>query len=269
MNQRLPLSVALVTLNEESNLPRCLASVRAFAAEIVIVDSGSTDRTADLAREQGARFDSVPWRGFVAQKNEVWSRCTQPWVLNLDADEVVSPELAVALAHAFAGGEPAVNGFYLNRRTFYLGDWIWHAWYPEWILRLARREGARWGGLDPHARLETSGPTQRLPGDLLHYSFRDLEDHLQRSIRYARTMAQSYAAQGRRFHWHHLLLSPWFAFFKHVLLKQGFRDGWRGWLISGVKAVDVFAKYAFLLEHERAKSGGRTHEPKAGAPRPA
>jgi hypothetical protein len=165
---------------------------------------------------------------------------------------VVSPELAASLIKAFAAGQPAVSGFWLNRRTFYLGQWIWHAWYPEWILRLVRREEARWGGLDPHAKLEVNGPTGRLEGDLLHYSFRDLEDHLQRTISYARTMAQSYAANGRRFHWYQLAFSPWAAFFKHLLLKQGWRDGWRGWLISGVRAVDVFAKYAFLLEARHA-----------------
>jgi hypothetical protein len=141
----------------------------------------------------------------------------------------------------------------VNRRTFYLGAWIWHAWYPEWRLRLVRREAAEWRGMDPHDRLEVAQPTARLDGDLLHYPFRDLRDHLRSTIDHARTMADSYANAGRRFHWYHLLFSPWMAFFKRLVLKQGWRDGWRGWLIALVKMVNVFAKYAFLLEAERTK----------------
>jgi len=251
----LPLSVAIVTLNEEENLPRLLESVRGLAGEIVIIDSGSTDRTEAIAREAGALFASAPWEGFVIQKNRALDRATQPWVLFLDADEALSAELAASIRQLFQGGRsPDCDGYWLNRRTWYLGDWIWHAWYPEWRLRLIRREAARWGGMDPHAKLELSGPTQRLEGDLLHYSFRDLLDHLQRTIRYSRTMANSYIKSGKRFRWRYLLLSPWVAFFKHFVLKQGWRDGWRGWLVSIIRAIDVFAKYAFLLEHEKTKS---------------
>ena len=248
----LPISVAIVTLNEEANLPRCLESVRAIAAEIVIIDSGSTDRTQEIAQEFNARFETVAWSGFIAQKNRALDACTQPWVLFLDADEALSPELAASLKALFENGEPQADGYGLNRRTWYLGAWIWHAWYPEWRLRLLRRGTGRWGGMDPHASLEFSGGAARLEGDLLHYSFRDLQDHLQRTIRYARTMADSYAARGRKFRWYYLVLSPWIAVAKHLILKQGWRDGWRGWIISIVRGIDCFAKYAFLLERKLA-----------------
>lgn len=266
MDRTLPLSIALVTLNEEANLPRCLAAARPLAQEVVIVDSGSTDRTEAIAREYGASLSFAPWTGFLAQKNRALERCTRPWVLCLDADEVVSPELAAALRDAFAQGEPAVAGFAVNRRTWYLGDWVCHAWYPDWILRVARREAARWTGLDPHPRLEVQGTTRRLHGDLLHYSFRDLEDHLLRSVRYARMAARAYAVGGRRCGWRQLALSPIAAFVKHLVLKQGWRDGWRGWLISAIRGFDTFAKYAFLLELRRANPAGHTAqpEPKAG-----
>ena len=248
----LPLSVAVVTRNEEENLPRLLASIEGLAAEIVVVDSGSTDGTEAIARAAGARWETAEWHGFIAQKNRVLELCTQPWVLFLDADEALSPELAASLRALFAkSGGPTGDGFYLNRRTWYLGAWIWHAWYPEWRLRLLRRGAGRWDGMDPHASLEVDGPTARLDGDLLHYSFRDLNDHLHRTINYSRTMAGSYAARGKRFRWRYLLLSPWVAIFKHLVLKQGWRDGWRGWLISVIRGIDVFAKYAFLLEKER------------------
>ena len=252
MGEPLPLSVSIITLNEEANLRRCLESVRALGAEIVVIDSGSTDKTGEVAREFGALFEFAPWAGHVAQKSRALQRCSRPWALCLDADEALTPELGESIRTVFAAREPSVSGYWLNRRTFYLGQWIWHAWYPEWRLRLVRRDRAAWAGLDPHDKLEVAnGPTARLPGDLLHYSFRDLDDHLRRVNQYARIMARSYAATGRRFHWHQLLFSPGVAFAKHLLWKQGWRDGWRGWLISGVCALGVFAKYAYLLEAER------------------
>ena len=258
----LPLSIAIVTLNEAENLPRLLESARGVAAEIVVVDSGSTDATEAIAREAGAKFLRAPWEGFIVQKNRVLDACTQPWVLFLDADEALSPELACALQALFAEGrEPAAEGYWINRRTWYLGAWIWHAWYPEWRLRLIRRGSARWGGMDPHAALDFKGPAARLQGDLLHYSFRDLEDHIRRTVGYARTMARSYASRGRRFRWRCLVFSPFWAFFKHLALKGGWRDGWRGWVISGVRMFDCFAKYAFLLEHEQA-AAAREREPR-------
>ena len=247
----LPLSVAIVTLNEEANLPRLLDSLQGIAAEIVIVDSGSTDRTPEIARAHNARFETSPWSGFIAQKNRALDYCSEPWVLFLDADEALSPELAASLKDLFAGGRtPEADGYWINRRTWYLGAWIWHAWYPEWRLRLIKRGAARWGGMDPHASLDFRGGAARVEGDLLHYSFRDLQDHLHRTIQYARTMADSYMARGRRFRWQYLLLSPWMAIVKPLVLKQGWRDGWRGWLISIVRGIDCFAKYAFLLEHK-------------------
>lgn len=252
----LPLSVAIVTLNEEASLPRLLASIRSLASEIIIIDSGSKDRTAEIAREHQAIFETAPWSGFTAQKNRAMERCSHPWVLSLDADEEISPELATSIREFLKDGGPAgVVGAWLNRRTWYLGAWIWHAWYPEWRLRLVRRGRGKWGGIEPHSSIECEGSTVRLQGDLLHYSFRDLQDHLQRTIRYARTAAESYAARGREFRWYYLLLSPWVAFFKHLVLKQGWRDGWRGWLISAIRMLDCFAKYAFLLERKLSPRG--------------
>lgn len=230
-------------------MPRCLESVRGLAAEIVVVDSGSTDRTREVAQGFGARIEPHPWSGFVAQKTHLFSLCSQPWVLNLDADEVVSPELGESLRKLFLGGGPAPDGFEINRRTFYLGDWVRHAWQPDWVLRLVRRERARWTGHDPHAHLEVAGATQPLIGDLLHYSYRDLADHLARTIRYARVGAERYAREGRPLRWHHLALSPWAAFFKKMIFKSAWRDGWRGWIISVVTMFGVFAKHAFRLEH--------------------
>src|SRR5207249_2195649 len=127
---RLPISVSIITLNEEENLPRCLESVHELAAEIIVVDSGSTDRTREVAERFGAVFQVHPWGGHVAQKNLALERCTQRWVLCLDADEALSPELQMAVRRLFENGEPAESGFWVNRFNFYLGRWIRHAWYP-------------------------------------------------------------------------------------------------------------------------------------------
>lgn len=253
MEAPLPLSVAIITLNEEENLPRCLAAVRDLAAEIVIVDCGSTDGTAAIAAKFQARFIFNEWPGYVAQKNLALQRCTQPWVLCVDADEEVSPELGASIRQALTTGSSTTAGYYINRRTFYLGDWIWHAWYPEWRLRLVRRDRAEWRGYDPHDKLTVTGPTGRLAGDLLHYSYRDLNDHFQRTIKYARITAESYVREGRRLRWHHLLLSPIGAVLRSLIIKQAWRDGWRGWLIAGATGFKVFAKYAFLLEGKLTK----------------
>ena len=248
VNNRLTLSVAVITLNEEENLPRCLESVRELVSEIVILDSGSTDKTREIAATFGAVFETHPWQGYVAHKNTALKRCSHSWVLCLDADEAVSPELASAIRNIFAAGEPKERGFFINRLNFYCGQWIRHAWRPEWRLRLARRDSAQWVGLDVHEKLEADGPTRRVPGDLLHYPFASLFDHFQNTLKYARLAADSYARDGRPCRWYHPIFSPWFAFFKILVLKSGWRDGWRGWIIAGAKWMNVFAKYAFLLE---------------------
>ncbi|MBE3135213.1 MAG: glycosyltransferase family 2 protein, partial [Acidobacteria bacterium] len=187
----LPLSAAIITLNEETNLRRCLASLQGLVSEIVILDSGSTDRTAEIARDYGARFEFQAWPGHVAQKNTLLSRASRTWALCVDADEEVSPELAASIRELFARGEPELDGYWVNRFNFYLGDWIRHAWYPEWRLRLVRVSCALWRGADPHDRLEVPGTTTRLGGHLHHYSYADLQDHFQRLIRYARIAAET------------------------------------------------------------------------------
>lgn len=249
--QVLPISVSVITLNEEQNLGRCLESVRGLASEIVVLDSGSVDRTHEIAQRFGASFEIQPWQGYVPQKNAALRHCSHPWVLCLDADEALSPELAGSIRELFATGQPNANGFWMNRRTYYLGDWIRHAWSPEWRLRLVRRDGAEWRGGDVHERLEVRGATKQLPGDLLHYPpFRNFHDHVNKAIKYARIAADSHAATGHRAHWYDLLLSPIAVCFKHIVVKQSWRDGWRGWLILIAKLINVLAKYAFLLEKQ-------------------
>lgn len=251
MNEPLRLSATVITLNEEASLPRCLASLRGLVSEIVVVDSGSTDRTREIALAEGARFESLPWAGHVAQKNAALALASQPWALCIDADEEVSPELAASIRAAFAAGQPDSSGFMVNRLTFYLGHWIRHAWYPEWRVRLVQVGRASWSGADPHDRLEVSGTTSRLAGHLFHYSYADLQDHCRRLVAYARIAADERMRSGPPVRWYHLVCSPWLAFFKSVILKQAWRDGWRGWVIAFATLTKVFLKYAFVFESRR------------------
>jgi glycosyltransferase involved in cell wall biosynthesis len=258
--QPLPISLAVITLNEEQNLARCLESVRGLVSETVVIDSGSTDKTAAVAKQYGAVFEVHNFRGNIAQHAIAMQRCSQPWVLSLDADEALSPDLAGSIRKLFARGDPKQNGFWVNRRTFFLGGWINHAWYPDWLLRLVRKTQAEWCGVEPHGTLEVRGATQRISGDLLHYPwFRDSLDHVSRAIKYAHTAADAYAAAGRRAHWYDLVLSPAAVVFKYLFVKQGWRDGWRGWLILISKLINVLAKYAFLLEKQHTSADSARH----------
>lgn len=253
----LPLSITVITLNEERNLGRCLESVAGLGAEIVVVDSGSTDGTRDIALAHGARFIVNAWPGFIKQNAFAGEQCTQPWVLALDADEALTPELRAAIESRLGSERSAgVDGYLMSRRTFYLGAWIWHVWYPEWRLRLMRKAAARWVGEEPHGRCDVTGPSERLPGDLLHYSFRSFNEHLQKTMAYARTSAEAKHRKGAHFNGWRMLLSPWFRFLRDVFLKSGWRDGWRGVLIAYVGAFSSFAKQAYQFELDEAAGKG-------------
>lgn len=253
----LPLSVAIITKDEGDNLPRLFASLHGLgAAEIVVVDSGSKDRTVTFAKNAGAKVIETDWPGHVAQKNRALRACSEPWVLSLDADEPISEELRTNIKQMFLQGQPPLDGYKISRRTWYLGDWLNYIWYPEWRLRLVRRRCASWTGNNPHDRLEVTGSVGKINGDILHYSYNDIDDHFRRSIDYARIGAQSLAARNKPFRWHKLVFSPPLRMFRLLLLRQGWRDGWRGWIIAWSSMFSCFLKYAFLYEIERKKITG-------------
>jgi glycosyltransferase involved in cell wall biosynthesis len=247
------LSVAIISYNEEANIARCIESVKPFASEIVVVDSFSTDRTVEIAESLGAKVFSEKWQGFVDQKNFALDKCGCEWILSLDCDEEVSAELAASLLETLAA--PANDGYRLNRKTFFMGRWIEHAWYPDWNIRLIRRGAGRWQGLDLHETLVVPGTTASLNGDLHHYSFKDLRDLFERTVRYAATGAGSYNRGGREAGIGKLLLNPMHGFFKHYILKKGFLDGFPGFVASVSNAIYVFMKYAFLWEQQRRDNG--------------
>jgi glycosyltransferase involved in cell wall biosynthesis len=252
MAAKLPLSVAIVTFNEEKKLAACLESVAPFAAEIVVVDSYSTDGSVTCAERYGARVTQRAWPGFLAQKNFAFELCTQEWVLGIDHDECVSPELQASIRRAIEANDPTIAGFEINRKNFYLGRWIEHSWYPDWIIRMARRGKGKWAGSEMHARLDVEGEVRRLEGDLHHYPYANLQAHLERTIQYAKMNATYMAEAGVQARWHHVLLRPIGAFLKKMILKGAWLDGIPGVIIAFSSLIGVFAKYAYLWEMQRS-----------------
>lgn len=258
MAARTGISAFLVVMNEEEKLEKCLASL-AWCDEIIVVDSGSTDSTLDIARRHGCRVEEREWQGFVRQKTLGLSLCRQPWVLNLDADEEVSPELKAQIVEVLerdSAGGVRQDGFELLRVVFYLGRW-WRrgGWYPEWRLRLARRDKVTWHGEEPHEHAEVPGRCGRLTGELRHYTYRDVSDHVRRINTYSSAAARAMFARGRRASWPDLLLRPKARFFKFYIVRRGYREGRAGFLVAALEAWGVFLKYLKLRELERG--GGR------------
>jgi len=246
-----PVSGVVICLNEADRIGRCLESL-SFCDEIVVVDSGSADGTRELARKYTERVIEQPFLGYVKQKNFALEHAKNDWVICLDADEALSPELAANVRGALSRNDGTVSGYSLDRVTQYLG--VWHdrgEWYPDWQLRVFRRSRGRWGGLDPHDRVELAGPVERLPGRLLHWNYRNLSDHIQTMDRFSARMARSLADSGVRFRLRDLVFRPLARFLKSYVLRQGFRKGIPGLVVSVAGAYYVFMKYAKLWELER------------------
>ncbi len=242
-------SVCVIACNEEANLPRCLDSAGFADERVVVVDARSADATEAIARARGARVVVRAYESNVGQKNAALDLATGDWIVALDADEALSPELAADLRRAIAAAAEGVDGFEVNRLTWHLGRWIRHGdFYPDWQLRVFRRGRGRWAGTDPHGRVSVRGSVQRLSGDLLHWSYRDLADQVQRIQEFSRVQARALAAGGRRVRLTDLVVRPPARFLRAYLLKGGFRDGVAGFVVAAATAFHVFLKYAKLWE---------------------
>lgn len=243
------LSVVVICYNEEAILDKSLSAVQ-WADEIVVVDSFSTDRTPEIARRYTDKVFQRPWEGYGRQKNLAQGLVTSPWVLSLDADEVVTPELAGEIRRLLAG-RPDRAGYRIPRRTWYLGRLLRHAWTPDRKLRLFRAGRVTWGEEAVHESLSLDGPEGCLSAPLVHHSFASVEAHLRTIQRYTTLAARELGRGGRPFSLLRLLGSPLVLFVKQYVLKRGFLDGVPGLVACVLSAVHEFVKYAKLYELEK------------------
>jgi len=252
----LSLSVGILTFNSERRIKEVLESVKDIADQVVVLDSGSEDRTLDIVKEFGVEVHFRPFDNFVNQKNYLLSLCRGKWVLFLDDDEVVSEELSRSIKEAVSKSSE-FSGYRMNRITNYLGRWIRHAWNPDYQLRLARRERCRWVGDSVHERLEVNGKVGMLRGELLHYSYTSVSQHLKKIDLYSTLYAEGAFKRGKRFSLFKLLTSPAGSFLRRYVLKRGFLDGFEGFVLSVMASYYSFLKYLKLWEIERGESSRR------------
>jgi glycosyltransferase involved in cell wall biosynthesis len=250
------LSVAIVTLNEEQNIGRTLESVR-WADEIILVDSGSTDRTPEIASRYVTKIIVEPWRGYVGQKNYALEHCTQSWVLALDADEEVSPGLGEEI-RSVTKNPSALSGYWIPRKNFFLGRWMRHGgFYPDPKLRLFRRGEGFSTGRDPHDRyeLKNAGKTAQLRNAMLHHTYPTLDLYLEHMNRYSGVWNKVPGAKSRPFRVSEIVARPILTFVYNYFLRLGFLDGREGLLLHMYHAGYVSWKYAKGWEL------GRNHPP--------
>jgi len=246
------ISACVLACNEEEPLARCLESVSWVDEIVVVVDAKSHDGTEKVARERATRVEVRPYAGDVDQKSHCVGLALHDWVLVIDPDEVMRPELAEALQRALERPGNETAGFEVDRLTYHLGRWIRHGdFHPDWKLRVFRRSRARWLGDDPHGRVEVEGRVERVAGVLEHYSYRDLADQVERIQRFSDQSARALYARGRRARLSDLLLRPPARFLRAYLLKRGCLDGMPGLILAVATAFHVFLKYAKLWEIER------------------
>lgn len=242
------ISAVVIALNEAENLPLTLPPLLRVAQEVLVVDTGSTDQTAVIARSLGARVIETHWLGYSATKNWANEQAQHDWILSIDADEVLSPELEASILQWSPQAETV---FSLDRLNYYCGQAIQHSgWYPDWKVRLFDRRSVHWEGNYVHEdlRIPSTHQTAKLPGKLHHYSYQTSEDHWERIERYAHLSAQKLLAKGKTNVGFKRLFSPPARFFRTLILKRSFLDGKAGWTIAVRNAYMVRRKYQILAE---------------------
>ncbi len=250
------LSVVIITFNEEANIGRCIDSVRSIADEIIVLDSFSTDKTVDIARSKNATIHQQAFSGYIEQKNCALQLATYPFVLSLDADEAVNDKLLSAIATEKK--EFSAQAYTMNRCSNYCGRFIRHGlWYPDKKLRLFNKSIASWGGTNPHDKIMMAAPaqTKHLQGDLLHYSYNSIEEHIQQNNRFSTISARSMWEKGKRTNWLRIIINPIWNFILGYFIRLGFLDGYYGFIIAINTAHLTFLKHIKLYQLQR--SSGR------------
>jgi len=241
-----PLTAVIITKDEASNIARCLNSLREVAEEILVIDSGSMDDTVEIARQLGARVVATEWKGYAQTKNFGNNLASNDWILSVDADEVISSELAAEILNLKLTTDEAYR---FNRLNNFFGQWIKHSgWFPDWKIRIFDRRNAYWVGAYVHEKLKFSEKVRikKMEGLLYHYSYQSHEDHWNRIELYSSLSAQELFAKGAKPSWLKQKGGPIFRFFKTFIFQKGFLDGKAGWTISKRAAKTVTLKYEKL-----------------------
>ncbi len=249
------LTVAIITYNEEKNIGRCISSVREIADEILVVDSFSTDRTEAICKEFGIRFIQNPFKGHIEQKNHALELATHQYVLSLDADEALSPELLAEIKKVKNNFE--FDGYRFNRLTNYNGYWVKHCgWYPDTKLRLINKSKALWGGINPHDILQMKGREEVgfLEGDLLHYSYESIAAHVNQTNKFTTIAALAAFKAGKKSSLFKIVTRPILKFLRDYFYKLGFLDGRYGFIICSINALSALLKYSKLRDLELGKT---------------
>ena len=237
------ISATIITYNEERNIARAIESLRS-ADEIVVVDSGSSDRTVEIAQNLGVRVIEHQWLGYAGQKNYAAEQASHDWILAVDADEALSEMLEAEIWQVKKNG-PRFDAYSMPRLAQYLGKWILHSgWYPDRKVRLYDRRKAKWVGKYVHESVEVNGSVGRLDANLLHYTCQSLSEHLRTMDRYTTLAAEELVSQKRQIGWYQLALDPVWTFFSTLVLKRGFLDGMEGMAIAWMGALYQFLKFA-------------------------
>lgn len=250
------ITAVIIARDAAATIGECVRALR-FCDRILVAENGSSDRTAELARAAGAEVESVTWEGYGRTKNRLLQRISAGWVLSIDADEIVSPELALEIRAAISRPEAAA-GYWLSRRNYFLGRPINHCgWSPDWQLRLVRAGAALFTERPVHEALQVQGPTGRLAGLLDHFSYRSLDDYLARLNRYTSLAAQERLDRGQRFSVLRLLFDPAWTWIKMFLLKAGWRDGFAGFALCALSCLNTLVRNAKLWELQAGSRAGR------------
>jgi glycosyltransferase involved in cell wall biosynthesis len=246
------LSAVIITYNEERNIERCLTSLQGVADEIVVIDSFSKDKTEEICKSFGVTFIQNPFDGHIQQKNFAIQSATHDWILSLDADELLAPELQDSIAEVKVNQE--FNGYKMSRLTNYCGYWVKHCgWYPDTKTRLIDRNFGKWEGVNPHDRLDLKKGESVgfLKGDILHYSYYTQEDHLKQIEYFGDIAANELFQSGGKSNWLKITVKTTAQFIKSFILKKGILDGTTGFTISRLSAYATYRKYYKLLKLQK------------------
>jgi glycosyltransferase involved in cell wall biosynthesis len=248
------ISAVIITFNEERNIERCITSLKAIADEIIIIDSFSSDRTSDMCKEMGVKFIQRKWEGYSTAKNFGNSLAENDYILSIDADEALSDELCKSLNY-FRITENVLDSYSFNRCTNYCGKWIRHGdWYPDIKLRLWNKNKGQWvGEIHEEVVMQAASTNGFLKGDLLHYSYYSLEQHLTQANKFTDLTAKAAYDKGKKASFLKIFLNPYFKFFKDYILKFGFLDGYQGFVVCKISAYATLLKYAKLREMYKLK----------------